>query len=163
LATILIIDEDVALLASLETLLEQEGYQVFSAPHLVLAEQLLTTHQPALVLLEVEMAQGEGWKLLEQLAKQVLVLVLTTNGKEESVIHGLELGAVDYLTKPYRSIELLTRLRLRLRGCGCGYGAAHLIQLRSHRRQSLRLVKPSLFMPKKRKSQLLRFSFPQKR
>jgi len=116
LATILIIDEDVALLASLETLLEQEGYQVFSAPHLVLAEQLLTTHQPALVLLEVEMAQGEGWKLLEQLAKQVLVLVLTTNGKEESVIHGLELGAVDYLTKPYRSIELLTRLRLRLRG-----------------------------------------------
>ena len=115
LATILIIDEDVALLASLETLLEQEGYQVFSAPHLVLAEQLLTTHQPALVLLEVEMAQGEGWKLLEQLAKQVLVLVLTTNGKEESVIHGLELGAVDYLTKPYRSIELLTRLRLRLR------------------------------------------------
>lgn len=115
MATILIIDDDVMLLASLGLQLEDAGYTVFKASEIARAEVLFTEQRPDLVLLEVRIGRDSGWDLLERFAGQTTVIVLSACGREEDVIRGLNAGAVDYIAKPYRLGELLTRIRLRLR------------------------------------------------
>ncbi len=118
MATILIIDDDIALLARLATRLTEAGYEVIKRSEAILAEVVFVEQRPDLVLLEVKTSQDAGWDLLERFAGQVPVIVLSADGREEDVVRGLEAGAIDYITKPYRSVELLTRIRLRLNGAG---------------------------------------------
>jgi hypothetical protein len=68
------------------------------------------------VLLEVKTGRGEGWRLLAAFAPQTPVIVVSAEGREEDTVRGLESGASDYIAKPYRSNELLARIRLRLNG-----------------------------------------------
>jgi DNA-binding response OmpR family regulator len=112
--TILMVDDDVTLLASLGAQLERAGYRVLKASEVAGAELLFVEQQPDLVLLEVGSTDGAGWALLERLAPMLPVVVLSSLGLEEQVVRGLDAGAADYVTKPYRSGELLARLRLRL-------------------------------------------------
>ncbi len=114
LATILIVDDDVSLLAHLGSQLEQEGYDVLKMSAVKPAEALFEQQQPDLVLLEVKTSRGDGWQLLDHIAPHAPVIVLSANGREEDVVRGLESGAVDYIPKPYRISELLARIRLRL-------------------------------------------------
>lgn len=113
-ATILLVDDDVALLASLSLQLEDAGYSVLKAGDIVSGERLAVEHLPDLVLLEVDSERGAGWLLLERLVSLRPVIVLSGLGLEEQVVRGIEAGAADYLTKPYRSAELLARVRARL-------------------------------------------------
>lgn len=114
LATILIIDDDVALLARLGAQLEQEGYDVLKMSAARPAEVLFDEHHPDLVLLEVKMDRDEGWRLLTRFAQQTHVIVISSSSREQDVVRSLEAGAVDFVPKPYRSTELLARIRLRL-------------------------------------------------
>jgi DNA-binding response OmpR family regulator len=113
-AKILLIDEDVAFLASLGNRLEEAGFRVVKTiepdHHAVLIEE----EQPDLVVMEVHLQNDGGWDLLEKLVARLPVIILSMNGHEENVVRGLALGALDYITKPYRSEELIARLRLRL-------------------------------------------------
>jgi CheY-like chemotaxis protein len=112
--SILIVDNDVALVAALATQLEAAGYTVHKANEPAQAELLYLERQPDLVLLETDIGRGRGWDLLERLAPLVPVIVLSGLGLEEHVVRGLDAGAADYLTKPYRSGELLARIRARM-------------------------------------------------
>jgi DNA-binding response OmpR family regulator/cytoskeletal protein RodZ len=114
LATIQVIDDDIVLLARLAAHLEQEGYEVLKASTIKPAEAMFAEHRPDLVLLEVKTNRGAGWELLEQFAGSVPVIILSGEGREDDIVRGLEAGAVDYITKPYRMKELLVRLRLRM-------------------------------------------------
>ena len=70
--------------------------------------------QPNGVLLEVDIDRGAGWELLPRLAAVAPVIVVSNQGREEDVVRGFDAGAVDYLAKPFRSAELLARVRARL-------------------------------------------------
>ncbi len=115
MTTLLIIDNDIALLARLDSLLSEAGYQVVKTSEIAPARHLINEMQPALVLLEVKTGRGEGWDLLHECGATVPMIVVSTEGREEDVVRGFELGAVDYIPKPYRSAELLARVAARLR------------------------------------------------
>lgn len=113
--TILIIDDDVVLLARLATQLKEAGYETFQATCVRQAEQALAEATVDLALLEPAVDHRAGWEFLPRLAKRVPTIVMSGDGLEEDVIRGLDAGAVDYLTKPFRAGELIARLRVHLR------------------------------------------------
>ncbi len=114
MTAILIIDDDVALLAGLARQLADAAFDVLKSSDLDHAETLFAEQRPDLVLLEVQTGGGAGWNALERLAVQAPVIVLSQAGREEDVVRGFAAGAVDYIAKPYRSAELLARIRARL-------------------------------------------------
>ncbi len=114
MASILLVDDDVALLARLGAQLEQEGYDVLKMSEAAPARVIFEEHLPHLVVLEVRTNRHAGWDLLPHFAARSSVIILSADGREEDVVRGLREGAVDYMAKPYRSAELLTRIRLRL-------------------------------------------------
>jgi DNA-binding response OmpR family regulator len=118
MSTLLFIDDDVILLAQLAAQFEEHGYRVLRASNLMQGEQLAAEHTPALILLDPAIQHGAGWALLERLAPRIPVVVISGAGLEEDVVRGLDLGAADYLAKPFRTAELLARLRRILRTPG---------------------------------------------
>jgi CheY-like chemotaxis protein len=114
LPLILIIDDDVILLASLGIMLEDAGFSVAKSSDLINAERIYATDHPDLVLLEVRSERERGWDLLPQLAAATPVIVLSAASREDDVVRGFAAGAADYIAKPYRSAELLARVRARL-------------------------------------------------
>ncbi|NTU83053.1 MAG: response regulator [Chloroflexales bacterium] len=112
--SILIIDDDVTLLARLGLQLEDSGFQVAKSSDLSHGEQLYIERRPDIVILEVRSGNDKGWDLLGRLAAETPVLVLSSAAREEDVVRALEEGAVDHLAKPYRSAELLARIRVRI-------------------------------------------------
>ena len=113
--TILLIDDDVVLLARLSAQLEEAGYQALRASEVRQAEQLIAERRPDLILLDTDIGRGAGWELLERVAARLPVIVISGQGLEEDIIRGLDAGAADYLPKPFRSGELLARVRARMR------------------------------------------------
>ncbi len=115
---ILILDDDLLLLARLATQLEEQGYQVSRASDVRQAEHLAMEQTPDILLLDVATQQGAGWQILERYGSRLPVIVISGQGLEEDVVRGLDLGAADFLTKPFRSAELLARLRRVQRTAG---------------------------------------------
>jgi DNA-binding response OmpR family regulator len=118
MTTILIIDEDLILLARLAVQLEEAGYRVLRASDILQAEHQATEETPDLILIDPTAQHGAGWRLLERLAPRVPMIVVSGAGLEEEVVRGLDAGAADYLSKPFRSAELLARIRRHLRTTG---------------------------------------------
>jgi CheY-like chemotaxis protein len=114
LPLILIIDDDVTLLSGVGALLTETGFRVISSSDLLHAEQIYADERPDLVLLDVRSEHGQGWDLLGRLAVATPVVVLSAAAREEDVVRGFAAGAIDYIGKPYRSAELVARLRARL-------------------------------------------------
>ena len=114
MSSILIIDDDVALMTRLGIQLEQAGYQVKTSSTLAHGEELVILFQPDLVILELQVEQGKGWDLLARLVDTKPVMVLSRLSLEDEVVRALDIGASDYIAKPYRSAELLARIRMRL-------------------------------------------------
>jgi CheY-like chemotaxis protein len=110
----LIIDDDVTLLTRLANQLQEAGFEVAHSSDLRHGEALYAESRPDLVILEVRSGDGAGWELLGRLAAETPVLVLSAAAREEDVVRGFESGATDYVSKPYRSAELVARLRARL-------------------------------------------------
>lgn len=114
MASLLIIDDDVTLLARLSAQLEAAGFQVARSSDLVHGERLFAEQRPDLVILEVRAGDGHGWDLLEHLASERPVMVLSGLAREEDIVRAFHAGAADFIAKPYRSAELLARIRARL-------------------------------------------------
>lgn len=112
--TILIIDDDVAFTAKLKEQLSAAGYRVLNTSLIAQAELECAREHPDLVLLEVRTEKGAGWNVLPRLAGLQPVIVLSSAGLEEDVMRGFAAGAADYVTKPYRTGELLARIQARL-------------------------------------------------
>ncbi len=112
--TILIIDDDVAFTAKLKEQLSEAGYRVLNSSIIAQAERECAREHPDLVLLEVRTECGAGWEALPHLTALQPVIVLSSAGLEEDVMRGFAAGAADYVTKPYRTGELLARIQARM-------------------------------------------------
>jgi two-component system alkaline phosphatase synthesis response regulator PhoP len=118
---ILIIDDEPEMVRGLEDNLRFEGYQTLSATNGADGLDLALREGPDLVLLDIMMPRLSGWDVLRGLrAKQrdIPVIMLTARGEEVDRVLGLELGADDYVTKPFSLRELLARVRAVLRRPG---------------------------------------------
>src|SRR5690349_8924077 len=115
--TVLVVDDEPRLVDVLRMNLEVEGYRVLSARNGAEALERLTTDLPDLVLLDVMMPEMDGFTALKHLREvsNVPVIMLTVRSDEADRIRGLEIGADDYLTKPFSARELQTRIKALLR------------------------------------------------
>ncbi len=114
---ILVVEDEVKTAAYLRKGLTESGYVVDVAHNGVDGEHLAATQDYDLILLDVMLPGTDGWSILESLrkTKQTPVLFLTAKGAIEDRVKGLELGADDYLIKPFSFSELLARVRSILR------------------------------------------------
>lgn len=115
---ILVVEDDENLRLGLRDSLEDEGYQVEAAADRAGAEAALAAGGFGLVILDVMLPDGDGRAIcrgLRTAGDRTPVLMLTARSLEDDVIDGLDAGADDYLTKPFRLRELLARVRARLR------------------------------------------------
>jgi len=115
--TILMIDDDAALLRLTELNLTKAGYRFVSARHGIAGLQMLESEKPAVVLLDITMPKLDGWETcrLMREVSDVPIILLTGRDDETDKARGLDLGADDYLTKPFGFVELQARIRAVLR------------------------------------------------
>ncbi len=115
--TVLTADDDPHLLRLVMRNLELEGYEVLTASDGQQALEQIQAHAPDLVLLDVMMPRMDGFTVCQQVRafSAVPIIMVTARGQEEDKVHGLNLGADDYLTKPFGVDELLARVRAVLR------------------------------------------------
>lgn len=115
---ILLVEDDVAIVAALSNLLASEGYEVESASRQDAAVSLLESSSYDLALLDVSLEQGSGFAVCaaaREKAPAMPVVFLTASDDEYSTVAGLDMGAVDYIAKPFRARELLARINAALR------------------------------------------------
>ncbi len=115
--TILIIDDDAALAKIVQINLEREGYRTVVASSGVEGLQKAYSNQPNLVILDIMMPGMDGWVTCRRLREisDVPIIMLTARGMEADVVKGLELGADDYIVKPFGTKVLLARIHALLR------------------------------------------------
>lgn len=118
MAKILIVEDDAEIVENLSLLLEDAGYAVCCAPTREAAMGAL--RDVDLVLLDITLPDGNGYSLCTAMKRQtnVPVIFLTALADESSIITGFGLGADDYVTKPFKPMELLCRVRNALRKSG---------------------------------------------
>lgn len=115
---ILIIEDETALAEGLKDNLETEGYAVSLAFDGEQGLQLATTEAPDLIILDVMMPKKSGFDVCRELRKsgyQIPIIILTARTEEVDRVLGLELGADDYIVKPFSTRELLARVKAVLR------------------------------------------------
>lgn len=118
--TILLVEDDFALAMGTEYALQAEGYRVIHAGDLESARAALSD-APDLILLDVMLPDGNGYDFCREVRTadlQLPIIFLTAVGEEANIVQGLELGADDYVTKPYRVKELLSRIAANIRRAG---------------------------------------------
>ncbi len=115
--TILLVEDDATLAETLRYNLEREGYTVIGAGDGVTALELARHDKPDIVVLDVMLPRLDGFSVCRMLRKEsaIPIIMLTARQDEVDRIAGLELGADDYLTKPFSVGELLARIRAILR------------------------------------------------
>lgn len=114
---ILIVDDDVAVTHGIARLLEQAGYDTICA-HTASAATSALAGRPDLVILDVMLPDGDGFSLcrqIRQLTPYIPIVMLTARDELADKVYGLELGADEYVTKPFEPRELLARVRAMLR------------------------------------------------
>ena len=114
---ILLVEDDTALRGALEELLTREGYEVIKASNVRSAVEAMNP-EIDLAMLDVGLPDGDGVSLCRQWrneGKEIPILVLTAKDEELDVVRGLDAGGNDYVTKPFRMQELLSRIRALLR------------------------------------------------
>lgn len=116
-ARILVIDDDPKITAMLQRVLTYEGYRVEVANNGNLGLQMAKNNPPQLVVLDVMMPGLDGWEFCSRFRRDnvVPVLILSARDEVESRVKGLNLGADDYLVKPFALEELLARIQALLR------------------------------------------------
>ncbi len=116
-AVILVVDDDPAIRESLERELRARGYSTVSASDGLAGVRAFETHAPDLILTDLSMPRSDGFELITAIRakSQTPVLVLSVRGDDSDKIRALDLGADDFVTKPFSVAELLARVRAQLR------------------------------------------------
>jgi two-component system, OmpR family, response regulator RegX3 len=114
---ILLVEDEFSIAEPLSTALEREGFEVVTAASVQEALDLFARRSPDLVLLDVMLPDGDGRDVLREIRarSRTPVVMLTARGEELDRVLGLELGADDYVTKPFSAAELVARMRAVLR------------------------------------------------
>ncbi len=115
--TILVVDDTPALVELLRRALEKEGYRVVTASNGREALEQARRHHPDLIILDIMMPEMDGYTFMTTYRREAdtPIIMLTARIEEEDRVLGLELGADDYVTKPFHMRELLARVRAVLR------------------------------------------------
>jgi two-component system, OmpR family, KDP operon response regulator KdpE len=115
--TILIIDDEVQIRRLLEITLSSNGYKISEASNGKDGLIAAATHSPALIILDLGLPDSDGIEILKKLREwyQKPIIILSVRSSEEDIIQALDNGANDYLTKPFRTGELLARIRVAIR------------------------------------------------
>lgn len=122
--SILVIDDEAQIRKLLEISLEANGYKVLFAANGKDGITMAATHQPDLVLLDLGLPDGDGQIVLRKLREWFIapIIILSVKSSEEEIVTALDNSANDYLTKPFRTQELLARIRTALRNrTGAGH------------------------------------------
>jgi two-component system alkaline phosphatase synthesis response regulator PhoP len=130
---ILVVDDDREIIRLLRASLEQAGYQVFVAYDGETALHILRRERPALVVLDLMLPDRDGWDVTRVMRGDATladtpIIMLTARVEHHDRIVGLELGADDYVTKPFHPGELLARIRAVLRRSQRGAASTRVIQ-----------------------------------
>ena len=117
MSNILIIEDDAALSNGIKLALQKDGFLFSQAFTLESAKKLMDTEQFDLLLLDVNLPDGNGFDFLKELRKtlKIPVIMLTIHDMETDIVAGLELGANDYVTKPFSLMVLRARVNTQLK------------------------------------------------
>jgi DNA-binding response OmpR family regulator len=122
---VLVVEDEAAILQGLRDNLEFEGYEVFTALDGVAGLEQFRKHDPHLIVLDLMLPRLSGYELCRKLRAEGVntpILMLTARGEEADRVLGLDLGADDYVTKPFSVRELMARVRALLRRTASGSG-----------------------------------------
>lgn len=117
---ILIIEDNTDIRENVVEILELSGYRVFDAPDGKVGVQMALQHVPDIILCDIMMPEMDGYEVIEELNKHAETsatpfIFLTAKAERPDVRKGMELGADDYLTKPFDDTELLAAIESRLK------------------------------------------------
>jgi two-component system KDP operon response regulator KdpE len=132
---ILVVDDEDRMVRFIRLNLEHDGFKVFEAFRGAQALDKLRTSLPDLIILDVMMPDMDGFEVLRIIREisSVPVIMLTAKGEEDDRIRGLELGADDYVTKPFSPRELVSRVRAVLRRAEVSGDSSHgLLEVDEH-------------------------------
>lgn len=117
---IFLVEDDQAIAKNLMLLLQAQGFSVVHAPTRQQAAAALLANQFDLALIDISLPDGNGFTLCTEVkeTQAIPVIFLTASGDESSVVTGLNMGAEDYITKPFRPRELIARIGTALRKSG---------------------------------------------
>ena len=120
---ILVVEDEDAIRAMLMMVLEQAGFTTIAAADVQEAQKILGETMPDLILLDWMLPGISGVEWARRLKKEpayrdIAIILLTARGEEEDKVRGLEIGADDYMTKPFSPKELVARIRAVLRRSG---------------------------------------------
>lgn len=119
MANILLVEDDAAIIRTLTVFLSEEGFSIRSAEGQASAIAAMEQQVPDLALVDITLRDGNGFAVCAYAkAHQIPVIFLTASGDEYSVVTGLDMGADDYIAKPFRPRELVSRIRSVLRRTG---------------------------------------------
>lgn len=115
--TVLVTDDDQDIRDGIEIYLKNEGYQVLKAANGLEAIELLENHEVHVIILDIMMPKLDGisatFKIREQ--RNIPIIMLSAKAEDSDKIHGLSVGADDYVTKPFHPMELVARVKSQLR------------------------------------------------
>ena len=117
---IMVVDDDSNICELLRLYLEKEGFDAVIAPNGMKALEMFDNEKPDLILLDVMMPQLDGWQVCREIRKKSPCpsIMLTAKGEVFDKVLGLELGADDYVVKPFEAKEVIARVKAVLRRCG---------------------------------------------
>ena len=131
-ALIVVVEDDAAILRGLRYNLEEEGYEVRSAADGATGLGLIRDEEPDLVILDLMLPELSGYEVCQKIRSEGLdtpILMLTARGQEADKVVGLDLGADDYVTKPFSVREVLARVRALVRRARGAYSVPQELQV----------------------------------
>lgn len=131
--TILLVEDNETIVMGLKYSLEQEGFKVISALNMSESKKILGQEEINLVLLDIGLPDGNGFDICKEIKQKqdIPVIFLTAQDEETSVVLGLDLGADDYIVKPFRTRELISRINSVLRRYGKKEESSNIIQYKN--------------------------------
>ena len=114
---VLVVEDDQSVASMIQTILETNGYQVLTAQRCQQGILMMTSHVPDLVLLDLGLPDMDGEEFIRvtRCSSAIPIIVLSARSEEDDKVSALDLGANDYITKPFGTAELLARVRASLR------------------------------------------------
>ncbi|MHC4698410.1 MAG: response regulator transcription factor [Planctomycetota bacterium] len=132
MARILVAEDEADMAMGLRDNLEFEGYEVIVVGDGGAALKAVTEHNPDLLLLDIMMPEVDGLEVCNQVRQRGLtipILMLTAKTQEIDIVRGLEVGADDYISKPFSMREVLARIRAALRRTEAGKGLSRILRI----------------------------------
>lgn len=115
---ILLVEDNETIIMGLKYSLEQEGFEVYTAKNIISAKSKIKKQEYDLYLLDITLPDGEGFEICKEIKQKESnspVIFLTAKDEETDVVQGLDMGADDYVIKPFRTRELISRINSVLR------------------------------------------------